>query len=218
MFVLTYRGVAKARTWPHSDQRLEPILLNEVQCTGNELSLEECPYNWEQQNCDHMEIAGVTCNPYTGQSQQRKNTLTQTYILDNTVVITVGINWPILRPTWWRVQEEKHKNSKISTFVIFAEILYEPESLWYLGMLNQRQFDLLCIHYISIYLALCSHWHVCRSSCVGLDTTSTLWQGWPETSITLLNNLSWIVYFCLQKLPEESTSLCWAMHALFAVC
>ncbi|XP_069395150.1 neurotrypsin isoform X1 [Paralichthys olivaceus] len=62
---LNMGGVAKARTLPHFDQKFEPVLLSEVQCTGNELSLEECPHNWEQQNCDHMEVAGVTCNPYT---------------------------------------------------------------------------------------------------------------------------------------------------------
>ncbi|TSK22608.1 Neurotrypsin [Bagarius yarrelli] len=43
-----------------------PILLDGVQCTGNELSLEECPHTpWGQHNCDHMEDAGVSCNPYT---------------------------------------------------------------------------------------------------------------------------------------------------------
>ncbi|XP_067092741.1 neurotrypsin isoform X1 [Osmerus mordax] len=59
-------GVPKAWTWAHFGQGSGPIFLDGVQCTGNELSLEECPHNnWEQHNCDHMEDAGVSCNPYT---------------------------------------------------------------------------------------------------------------------------------------------------------
>ncbi|XP_035462611.1 neurotrypsin isoform X2 [Scophthalmus maximus] len=59
-------GVAKAWRWPGSGRGLAPILLSEVKCTGNELSLDECPHNnWEQQKCDGAEAAGVSCNPYT---------------------------------------------------------------------------------------------------------------------------------------------------------
>ncbi|TMS04316.1 Neurotrypsin [Larimichthys crocea] len=63
---LRVRGVAQAWTWAHFGKGAGPIWLDGVQCTGNELSLEECPHNiWEQHNCDHMEDAGVSCNPYT---------------------------------------------------------------------------------------------------------------------------------------------------------
>ncbi|KAG7999857.1 Neurotrypsin, partial [Nibea albiflora] len=63
---LNLGGVAQAWTWAHFGQGAGPIWLDGVQCTGNELSLEECPHNiWEQHNCDHMEDAGVSCNPYT---------------------------------------------------------------------------------------------------------------------------------------------------------
>ncbi|XP_029608708.1 neurotrypsin-like [Salmo trutta] len=59
-------GVPKAWTWAHFGQGSGPIFLDRLQCTGNELSLEECPHNnWQQHNCDHMEDAGVSCNPYT---------------------------------------------------------------------------------------------------------------------------------------------------------
>ncbi|XP_030631021.1 neurotrypsin [Chanos chanos] len=59
-------GVPKAWSWAHFGQGMGPILLDAVQCSGNELSLEECPHSdWEQHNCDHMEDAGVSCNPYT---------------------------------------------------------------------------------------------------------------------------------------------------------
>ncbi|NXO75369.1 NETR protein, partial [Sitta europaea] len=46
-----------------------PILLDEVQCSGNELSLDQCKKSdWGQQNCDHIEDAGVSCDPFTGPS------------------------------------------------------------------------------------------------------------------------------------------------------
>ena len=37
-----------------------PILLDDVQCTGNELLLTSCPYN-PNHNCGHFEDAGVVC-------------------------------------------------------------------------------------------------------------------------------------------------------------
>ncbi len=78
--------MAKALTWSHLNQDFGPILLEGFHCTGNELSLEECPHKiWEQHNCDPVKVAGVSCNPYTGQSQGRKHALTHTFILDNTV-------------------------------------------------------------------------------------------------------------------------------------
>ncbi|XP_051504864.1 neurotrypsin-like isoform X2 [Myxocyprinus asiaticus] len=59
-------GVPKAWTWAHFGQGTGPIFLDGVHCTGNELSLEECTHApWGRHNCDHMEDAGVSCNPYT---------------------------------------------------------------------------------------------------------------------------------------------------------
>uniref|UniRef100_A0A8C1X746 Neurotrypsin n=1 Tax=Cyprinus carpio TaxID=7962 RepID=A0A8C1X746_CYPCA len=63
---LGLRGIPKAWSWAHFGQGSGPIQLDAVQCTGNELSLDECRHSgWEQHNCDHMEDAGVSCNPYT---------------------------------------------------------------------------------------------------------------------------------------------------------
>ncbi|CAL8258546.1 unnamed protein product [Lota lota] len=59
-------GVPKAWSWAHFGQGSGPVFLDGVHCTGNELSLEDCDHNgWSQHNCDHMEDAGVSCNPYT---------------------------------------------------------------------------------------------------------------------------------------------------------
>ena len=39
-----------------------PIILDEVQCSGNEKLLSECPHNRIiSNNCDHDEDAGVLC-------------------------------------------------------------------------------------------------------------------------------------------------------------
>ncbi len=66
--VFVFSGVPKAWTWAHFGQGTGPIMLDGVHCTGNELSLEECPHApWGQHHCDHMEDAGVACNPFTGE-------------------------------------------------------------------------------------------------------------------------------------------------------
>ena len=46
-----------------------PILLDEVQCTGNESSLSQCPhYGIENHDCSHEEDAGVICFNVSGKS------------------------------------------------------------------------------------------------------------------------------------------------------
>ncbi|NWX41056.1 NETR protein, partial [Steatornis caripensis] len=60
-------GNPKALSWAHYGQGSGPILLDEVECSGNELSLDQCKKSdWGQQNCDHIEDAGVSCDPFTG--------------------------------------------------------------------------------------------------------------------------------------------------------
>ncbi|XP_020863899.1 neurotrypsin isoform X1 [Phascolarctos cinereus] len=59
-------GVAKAWSRAHFGQGSGSVMLDEVRCTGNELSLEQCPKSsWQQHNCDHREDAGVSCTPLT---------------------------------------------------------------------------------------------------------------------------------------------------------
>ncbi len=43
-----------------------PVLLDDVQCNGDELRLEDCAHNgFTNSNCGHNEDAGVRCIPTT---------------------------------------------------------------------------------------------------------------------------------------------------------
>lgn len=64
-----HRGVAKAWSQAYFGEGSGPVLLDEVRCTGNELSIEQCPKSsWREHNCGHKEDAGVSCTPLTGTS------------------------------------------------------------------------------------------------------------------------------------------------------
>ncbi|XP_068177668.1 neurotrypsin isoform X3 [Antennarius striatus] len=59
-------GVAKAWGEAHFGKGSNRVWLDEVCCTGNELTLEQCPKGaWGEHNCLHSEDAGVSCNPLT---------------------------------------------------------------------------------------------------------------------------------------------------------
>lgn len=58
-----------AKAWPQARFGVGtgPVMLDEVRCTGNELSIEQCPKSsWGEHNCGHREDAGVSCTPLTG--------------------------------------------------------------------------------------------------------------------------------------------------------
>ncbi|XP_008844275.1 neurotrypsin [Nannospalax galili] len=59
-------GIAKAWNRAYFGEGSGPIMLDEVRCTGNELSIEQCPKSsWGDHNCGHKEDAGVSCAPLT---------------------------------------------------------------------------------------------------------------------------------------------------------
>ncbi|XP_040093333.1 neurotrypsin isoform X1 [Oryx dammah] len=59
-------GIAKAWNQAYFGEGSGPVMLDEVRCTGNELSIEQCPKSsWGEHNCDHKEDAGVSCTPPT---------------------------------------------------------------------------------------------------------------------------------------------------------
>lgn len=66
-FFPMFSGIAKAWTEAYFGEGSGPVLLDEVRCTGNELSIEQCPKSsWGEHNCGHREDAGVSCTPLTG--------------------------------------------------------------------------------------------------------------------------------------------------------
>ncbi|XP_007889720.2 neurotrypsin [Callorhinchus milii] len=57
-------GPAKAQTLAYFGEGSGPIFLDDVQCTGNELSIDQCAKSlWGEHNCGHKEDASVSCNP-----------------------------------------------------------------------------------------------------------------------------------------------------------
>uniref|UniRef100_G3T023 Neurotrypsin n=1 Tax=Loxodonta africana TaxID=9785 RepID=G3T023_LOXAF len=59
-------GIAKAWNQAYFGEGSGPVMLDEVRCTGNELSIEQCPKSsWGEHNCGHREDAGVSCTPLT---------------------------------------------------------------------------------------------------------------------------------------------------------
>lgn len=60
-------GVARAWEKAHFGKSSNRVWLDEVRCTGNELTLEQCPKSaWGEHNCLHSEDAGVSCSPLSG--------------------------------------------------------------------------------------------------------------------------------------------------------
>uniref|UniRef100_A0A8D2Q455 Neurotrypsin n=1 Tax=Varanus komodoensis TaxID=61221 RepID=A0A8D2Q455_VARKO len=57
-------GIAKAWSQAYFGEGSGPVLLDEMRCTGNELSIEQClKSSWQEHNCGHKEDAGVSCTP-----------------------------------------------------------------------------------------------------------------------------------------------------------
>ncbi|XP_053547974.1 neurotrypsin-like isoform X2 [Bombina bombina] len=63
---LGLRGKPTAWVWAHYGQGSGAILLDEVECKGDEPSLDLCQKSeWGHHNCDHIEDAGVSCDPFS---------------------------------------------------------------------------------------------------------------------------------------------------------
>ncbi|KAM9770613.1 neurotrypsin isoform 1-T1 [Menidia menidia] len=59
-------GVARAWGQAHFGKSSGHVWLDEVRCTGNELTLDQCPKSaWGEHNCLHTEDAGVSCSRLT---------------------------------------------------------------------------------------------------------------------------------------------------------
>ena len=62
---LGYASAARASTRAEFGQGTGQIWLDNVECTGEEDSLDQCPNNgWADHNCRHFEDAGAVCQGY----------------------------------------------------------------------------------------------------------------------------------------------------------
>ena len=63
--MLGYGRAVSAPGYAHFGQGMPPIILDNVDCTGQENSLDECPHNgYMNHNCAHSEDAGVVCGGF----------------------------------------------------------------------------------------------------------------------------------------------------------
>lgn len=61
--MLGYANAIAAPTRAHFGQGNGTVLLDDVQCTGDENSIDECLHaGWGENNCNHGEDAGVICS------------------------------------------------------------------------------------------------------------------------------------------------------------
>ncbi|XP_071498165.1 scavenger receptor cysteine-rich domain-containing protein DMBT1-like [Diadema antillarum] len=60
---LGYKGALEAHRYAHFGRGFGPILLDDVQCSGNETDIRDCPRSQGPSSCSHREDAGVTCLP-----------------------------------------------------------------------------------------------------------------------------------------------------------
>lgn len=91
-------GTAKAWVGAYFGAGVGRVLLDEVSCTGNELSIEQCPKTaWGEHNCDHTEDAGVSCTPLTGITHTHAHIKSHTHIHSHVFVSASQT----VRCAWW---------------------------------------------------------------------------------------------------------------------
>ncbi|XP_022096135.1 uncharacterized protein LOC110982186 [Acanthaster planci] len=68
---LGFTRATEAHSGARFGEGLGPILLDDVECTGEESRLEDCPNRgWREENCGHGEDAGVTCTDISDEGSE----------------------------------------------------------------------------------------------------------------------------------------------------
>ena len=72
-------------------ERLRPIYINDLNCTGSEESVWECPHNGiERYSCNHRQDASVMCQgTYMWHRLHHFSTLSNTHVVNLTLIIFV---------------------------------------------------------------------------------------------------------------------------------
>ncbi|KAL4219354.1 scavenger receptor [Mactra antiquata] len=78
-----------------------PIWMDDVECLGSETNIANCQFKgWAENDCDHSEDAGVSCNDTTVQNYQVR-LVNGPSNLEGTVQVQIGGNWGTICDDHW---------------------------------------------------------------------------------------------------------------------
>ena len=98
-----------------------PILLDDVQCTGTELSLVDCPYDRHTGDCSHSKDASVECEPLSCNNGDLRLVGGQT-TMEGRVEICWNETWGTVCDGFWSSNDAR---------VACKQLGFSKLSMWY---------------------------------------------------------------------------------------